>query len=670
MTGIIYLILALLLGIEAVRALFNLHKSTADNLIWVLLPTAFGAGTLLMTWSVYLLSWAYYAFTSSDNPLFFGNTAVMCAVVVLLSALYGRRFCLRKDQNSQPENSRTVQWISDRKLFGRECVFFTALEIFLLLIMFYVFFIRDDTLYCGYTVFGDYAPHISVMRSFSQTKGANFPTQYPHFGGEDIKYHFMFQFFVGNLEYLGMRLDWAYNLAGTFALEGFFMLLYKLAVRITGSRPAGVLSIFLVIFRSGFAFFQFLWDNFGAGTLTEALRENTTFIGYTANENWGLWNFNVYLNQRHLGFGMMIVAAAVWFFLERIEETAESEETGIAWCRARLFCVKAWKPQNPVSAVMIGVLLGMCAFWNGTAVIGGLLILLGFAAFSDGKLDYALTALTAVVLSCMQTSAFISGKAVSFDFYWGFLADDKSIWGVIRYLFQISGFVFLGLVILAFFMKRKQRLILTSFLIPVLFAFCFSLTGDITVNHKYVIISYAFVTMFWAWAVAKLACGGAPKKILAGILTLCLTLTGLYDFVIIIRDNGADRSITVQTDSPLTEWLVENLDSEDLILTPEYSINEVTVSGVRMYLGWPYYAWSAGYDTYYRADTAKKIYAEEDPSELKKTVEREGITWILYEEGMDIEGSGCREDVIAESCPLAYTSQDGRIRLYDARAWG
>ena len=31
--------------------------------------------------------------------------------------------------------------------------------------------------------------------------------------------------------------------------------------------------------------------------------------------------------------------------------------------------------------------------------------------------------------------------------------------------------------------------------------------------------------------------------------------------------------------SGLTSWLAENLKKDDLILTPEYSINEVTMSG-------------------------------------------------------------------------------------------
>ena len=71
--------------------------------------------------------------------------------------------------------------------------------------------------------------------------------------------------------------------------------------------------------------------------------------------------------------------------------------------------------------------------------------------------------------------------------------------------------------------------------------------------------------------------------------------------------------------SDLTDWLEEHLTHEDLILTPEYSINEVTMSGVMMYMGWPYYAWSAGYDTYYRAAQAKTIYSTINKEEHEET---------------------------------------------------
>ena len=113
-----------------------------------------------------------------------------------------------------------------------------------------------------------------------------FPTQYPHFGGEDVKYHFMFQFLTGNLEYLGMRIDIAYNAVSSLSLWCFFIMLYSMAKRFFGSMSAGVLSVLFVVFRSGTAFFRFAYEHLQAGDLWETLAGNTTFIGYTANETW------------------------------------------------------------------------------------------------------------------------------------------------------------------------------------------------------------------------------------------------------------------------------------------------------------------------------------------------------------------------------------------------
>ena len=116
-----------------------------------------------------------------------------------------------------------------------------------------------------------------------------------------------------------------------------------------------------------------------------------------------------------------------------------------------------------------------------------------------------------------------------------------------------------------------------------------------------------------------------------------------------------------------TDWLSENLDHRDLILTPEYSISEVTMSGVMMYLGWPYYAWSAGYDTYGRAEKAREIYTSRDKEKVKDLVDQEKITYILFEEGMSFEGEQGIEDTIKEIYPRVYQSEDRRIRIYEVK---
>ena len=87
----------------------------------------------------------------------------------------------------------------------------------------------------------------------------------------------------------------------------------------------------------------------------------------------------------------------------------------------------------------MGMFLGLCAFWNGAAVIGGLLILCGFAIFSDGKVDYAVMAGVSIFFSWLQSKIFIVGSAMSSQIYLGFLAEDKTVPGVVKYLFWMSG---------------------------------------------------------------------------------------------------------------------------------------------------------------------------------------------------------------------------------------
>lgn len=658
MLGIIYCLLAVLIGKEA-AGMFFASGDGKNNKFWILSCGAFGTGILIFGWSTYMISWAASAL-GAQKPLFYGNVFVMALSLVFLIFLYTMRY--RRDNTILSGYEREL--IRDKKQFRVEVIFFVILAVFISWIMFYVFYIKDGVLYSGYTVYGDYAPHTAMIRSFSL--GNNFPTQYPHFGGQDVKYHFMFQFLVGNLEFLGLRLDLAYNLVSILALLAFLIMLYNLALRITRSLTASVCTILFFFFRSALTFFQFVIEHLVAGDLAETFKTNISFIGYTPNENWGLWNFNVYLNQRHLAFGLLIVALVLWMFLDWIDAGCAHREKGRHWLIGRVFSRDAWKSRNLENALFAGMLLGMTSFWNGAAVIGGLLILFGFAAFSDGKLDYLVTAAAAVIFAELQARLFIWGNVVETSFYWGFLAENKSLPGVLWYLLQMSGIFFLGALVLLYFLRdRRQRVILISFLFPLIFAFCMSLTPDIAVNHKYIMISYAFVAMFWGWAVVQLFGRGIWQKAAAVLLAVCLTITGIYDFVIIVRDNGPGRRVTVNMNSALTEWLADNLTGKDLILTPEYSINEVTMAGVMMYMGWPYYAWSAGYDTYGRAEIAKTIYSSTDENTVKSLVKQEKITYILFEDGMKFEETECREDIIAKAFHLVYQSEDGRIRIYE-----
>ena len=228
MLGIIYLLLAGMLGCEASKMLTGEGRSVSGiNRIWLMLPASFGVGTLLLTWMVYIISWFFSVVGKAENPLLYGNIIGMTGAAVIMILLSVQKY--RKQGSYRIWNIDKTQ---DKRRLKKEILLFGLLTVFITYMMFYVFYIKDGILYSGLTVYGDYAPHTAMMRSFSA--GNNFPTQYPHYGGADVKYHFMFQFLTGNLEYLGMRIDFAYNIVSTLSLVGFLMLLYQLALRITG----------------------------------------------------------------------------------------------------------------------------------------------------------------------------------------------------------------------------------------------------------------------------------------------------------------------------------------------------------------------------------------------------------------------------------------------------
>ena len=737
MLSLVYLAVSFLAGaLIAERLLSRAGEGEKGlNRLWIFLPVSFGAGVLVVTWCLYILAFLLHGRAGVSQPLGAANAVVLAGFVAFFLFFRCRRCrkrtekedsgiagtgSLKEKKDDGPEHAaprlvRCTGLIADRRRFMRECVFYGILFVFVLATEIYVFHVKDGMLCAGYTVFSDYAPHTAMIRSFSE--GANYPTQYPHFGGSDVKYHFMFQFLAGNLEYLGLRIDWAYNLVSALSLTGFLMVLTQLAARLFRSFSAEILTVVFFFFRSGTAFFRFALEHMKSGDLASALKDNTTFIGYTQNENWGLWNYNVYLNQRHLGFGLLIAAAVIWFFFSYVEradsknettaETARdqltgertcdgrenlpetspgkqtmhqsaaasapqagsmSRLTGLPWLLARFETRAAWRAAAPGPAALAGIILGLCGFWNGACVIGALLILFGMAIFSDHKEDYVIAALLAVALTWLQSKVFIRESAFSFSFYWGFIATDKSPAGVISYLFQTMGLTVVGAVALIFLVrKRLYRTALVCFLLPVVFALTVSLTPDVTVNEKYIMISMAFLAVMWAGVVADLAKTKnmrVPAGLVAAVLIIALTATGVYDFAIICRDNGDNRSLTVNLESDVTAFLTEHTTEKDLLLTPEYSMNEVTLSGRMLYLGWPYYAWSAGYDTDARLRKADIMYGTYDSAKLQETARQEGITYILYEDGMTLDGCEPHEDTIAKTFPLVYTSEDGRIRIY------
>ncbi len=643
---------------------------------WVL------SGVIPLTWATYLTAYVLKVYGGKDYPLLTANIIVMAVFAIasatLLFFLYRRR---KNAERLAPGKNRltAVEWI-----------FLAVLMILITQLMFLTFFISKGKLYVGLSVFSDFAPHMGMIRSFSY--GNNFPTSYSHFAGEDIRYHFLFQFLAGNLEFLGMRLDFAFNLPSIFGLLASCVLLYALVVRLTGKRLAGYLTTLFFLFRSSPSFFRFLAE-LPKGQIMERLQTQVEFISYTQNEGWGLWNLNVYCNQRHFAFAIAVMLLALHYFMPYVYAMAEKlkkarEELSkrskpvspfrrlAAYGKVLFFSKGAFGVKRPVVSLLLGILLGGLAFFNGSVLTATCAMLFFMAAVSDKRLDYLITAATALVLSLLESSLFVEGAVVSPSYFFGFLAENKTIFGAADYMWQLWGILLLFVAGYLLLGRGVKRYLVVVFCVPLIMAFTLSLTVDVTVNHKFVMMSEMLLSFVPAMIIAELFCRRcsflenrlAVRRITAALLVVILTATGFFEYLIVQRRNQPQNNLVYDLNDPLTLWLKDNADSDDIILSPWYHLHRVVLGGGMLYYGWPYYAWSAGYDTNYREEQVVRMFEAETAEELDSLIKENGIRYIIVDH--DARTSTLftvREDVIDAAYEAVYTEGEGdwKVTVYD-----
>jgi len=673
MLGILYIFLCVACGMTLCGLLFKNLKQPALEAglprFLVQLPAWYLTGTLTVTWMVYLIS---YLFQNAEKPLFYGNLITFLLVTVFLVIMIIRS----KKSEKLFGDVKGFFFGEDKTKKNIGPVWYSLVAVvFTGFLMFLTFKVVDGSIYVGYSVFSDFAPHLGMIRSFSVSD--NFPTQYAHFAGEDIRYHFMFQFMVGNLEYLGLRLDYAFNLPSMFGMISVYMLLFVLAVRITGSRLCGYLTALLFTFRSSFTVFRYMAEQ-AKGNVWNALLTNTEFLGYTQNENWGLWNLNVYCNQRHLAFALAMLILAILLFFPYVEKMGQSlsevkNDRGRGFSlypeqfKTLFFTKTAFGVLDVKFAVGMGLFLGALAFWNGSALVATLAMLFFMAAVSEYRLDYLITAILVLVLYFCQSSLFVEGSVVSPAYYFGFLAENKTMWGVLLFIVELTGIVLFVSIVGAMLVRGTKRYMFVVFLVPFALAFTLALTGDITVNHKWIMMSLMLVSMFAAIVLTKLLQSNDwLKKTMAVVLLFVLTATGIYDLTTVVKRN--ENYLIFSYDDPVTNWIAENATTDDMFLTPYYSLNNVVMGGAMLYYGWPYYAWSAGYDTYTRDANVRQMYEASTTEELKGLIKMHNIRYIIVDHDCRTSSEyNVREDVIeaAYETVFEYDTNEWMVRIFD-----
>ena len=661
MLAILYLIIAIFFGTQLIRFLIpdirRLYVGIAADTSYIdrvptmlfLLPAGTLVGLLLTSWITYFLAYVMHPYIPADTAnLLPANIVGMC-IFAYAGCLLWQRCFLRNYRDSQKAGA--PKKLADFSRQPGSLIFYITSIILVVsaacFVYFYTCFMKNDTICLGYSIFSDFSPHVAITSGFGV--GSNFPTQYPHFAGDNIQYHFMFYFLTGNLEALGLPLVWAINLPSILCMGSALTLLGTMAVLLSSRRSAFFFAPVLVLFRSAWNVFHQaseLKSVPGAtwGSVFSSITKQSAWYGYTFRDEWGLWAVNVYANQRHLAMGVGLVILFIFIFLPHFRRMfLHLGRTKGVKAKAKKFFAsrEAWiartaDPLRPWGGVILASLIALAMpFFHGSCLICALLVLFGMAIFSEFRAGYAVVAAVSVLSATLQARFFAGGASnvASFKYYFGFVVPElegksksgfmdvlKSTGAIISYLNKmgfltviIPAVLFVGLLIYELIRHKNpyRAMLLIPLSFPLIFAFYCQISLEVLANHKFIQVSFILFDILIAGVLANLLAlplrnlkrkTFIPVQIAGAIvcllLTFGLTATGISEWCIYYNLNTHSGGyVELHPDSEIAEWVSKNTDEDDIFLTPMWSVHDFFLSGRRIYYGWPYFAWSAGHDT-------------------------------------------------------------------------
>src|ERR1700752_1631160 len=633
MLAFVYLILMIMVG-DALSRRFCNFVSPVHR--W---STAFLVGLLLSSWTTYL---AARLFASNARPLMFGNVVFFVAAGVTIYLLRRKNSGATKERKELPEEAKENK---------RDWIVVLALLVFVSWMMFSTFNMKAGNLQIANHEWSDFGPNIALMQSFAV--GNNFPTEYPHFAGDRIRSHFLFYFQAGNLEYLGLSPALSNNLLSILSLVSMLMLVMTLGFLLFGSRVVGRISAALFFFHGSVAYVPFLRSQ---GSISNAINAATGLTAFLPSgfpyrgEDWGMWSLLNFLNQRHFASAIGVFLLTVCFLIERylaaskakvveLPTTQETDQSNItdATKRKNIFQWLEELVQGNASFLFIGSLVGLLPMWNGAVFIAALVVLVTFFVFFPLRRQMLLLLATTAIVALPQLVYLRTGdiRPAQYSlFHWGYTITDPTILNVLKYLAYTFGFKWVFIALAVIWMSWFQRRLALAFMSLVAVAFLFQFSEEVLANHKFLNIWLIVANVFVAygiWRLWSVAVKRVPVRLATVGLVLLIVLGGVIDLFPIHRSYYAE--VPFEGD-PLLRWTRENTDPQAVFLSDRFVTHQILLAGRRIFFGWPYYSWGAGYKTAEREAIYRQMFEERDASRLTRLLKDNNISYVAIDNGL------------------------------------
>ncbi|HUD20143.1 MAG TPA: hypothetical protein VMR81_06905 [Patescibacteria group bacterium] len=411
----------------------------------------------------------------------------------------------------------------------------------------------------------DFGHALSIVRSFSW--GNNLPFLSPFVANAVHVYHFMFYFWVGMYEHLGVPIVWAVNIPSALTYACLLVVIYFIPRVLTKApKIVGLFAVLFTILHSTLTFI-FFFEKYGVSI--HALKilwrlPKYFFAGpFDGSPISIYWTLNVFVNQRHLALG---IAIALLVGLVVFQE-----------CKK-----KTW---SMIDLMIVGILTGLLAFWH-IVMFGILLGTVGILLLINRKYrQFVVYIIASLICSVPTLMTWVRAAMVYIT-----PAVRSSIplptthVPILLYIIYNYGILLFSVPIGLFVMPRQYRIFFATGLVmfivgilaKVLFVFDIDQKfGNYTVIFANIISSYL---IYYMWRKKNTVLRG-----FAVIFILFLTISGVIDLMVIKNDFG--YPVTDAPQNTFIEWIRNSTSQRAVFVENPDIFDPVVLAGRRNFYG-------------------------------------------------------------------------------------
>lgn len=452
---------------------------------------------------------------------------------------------------------------------------------------------------------GDFGLHISLIRSISW--GNNyFPVESPFFPGKPIPYHFYFDFIVGLLEKIGIRIDLAFNVLSALFFSYLLYLIYKIPkILFKEGRAIGLLSVVLFIFHSSLTFVDFLKNKQFSPALVKELWFLPDYLHkgpFDGSVISIFFTMNVFLNQRHLIAGLAISFTILYFVIQKLINDAKISVKYV---------------------VLIGIILGFSSRFH-TLVFFCSVVSISFLFIFFKRVKFLPPFIISAFLLFIPHLITVVNQQQHKIFYVGFLANQPATFqSVIYFWFMNLGIALFVIPVGILLANHKQKLVFFSFLPLFIIGNLFQLSFKIEHNHSLFHYFFIVANFYASYILVRFWKQKLPGKVLVIILLFTLTMSGIINLFVV--KNDYQYLVSDSPENKFIFWIKNNTKKNDIFLSRKEILDPITFAGRKNYLG---HIFDMGNNTASREEIVKKLFEAKKKEELVMA-KNENIKYIV-----------------------------------------